>query len=183
VVGRFRNVAALTATFAVVLGVGAGCSQREGGAPTLAPIATTTSIPQSGILSGPTTTEAGPSKAAGQSLAQIASDFDEAVSNRDFCALLNAMNSDLPDTDNHAEVTQTYRKVADSVRVARSFVPSDMSTQWSAVMDATENAAKAAARADGQIDDPALQASFSTSDFQQASVDLNAWHDAHCSPS
>jgi hypothetical protein len=183
VAGRFGRVSVLLGAAVVLVAVGAGCSEREGGTPTLAPIVTTSSIPDSGVLSGPTTSEAGPSKPAGQSLAQIAGDFDEAVANRDFCGLLNAMNSDLPDTDNHDEVTETYRKVADSVRAARSFVPADLATQWSAVVDASENAAKAAARAKGQIDDPALQASFATSDFQQASVDLDAWNDAHCSPS
>ena len=134
------------------------------------------------MLSGPTTTELGPSKAQGQSLAAIAEDFDQAVTDRDFCGLLDAMNSDLPDTDDPTAVTETYRKVADSVRAARSFVPPDLTDQWTAVVDATETAAKAASRAKGQITDPALQASFSTAAFQSATVDLDAWNDDHCSP-
>jgi hypothetical protein len=177
-----RRVVVLTMIVVVVVGVGAGCSEREGGVPTLAPIETTTSLPDSGVLSAPTTSELGPSKAVGQSLAAIVDDFDQAVSSRDFCGLLNAMNSDLPDTDDHTAVKETYRKVADSVRAARSFVPTELVDQWSAVVDATESAAKAASRANGQIDDPALQAPFSTAAFQEATVDLDAWNDAHCSP-
>ena len=180
--GRTQRVAILTSALAVVIALGAGCSERQGGVPTLAPIQTTTSLPQSGVLGAPTTTEPSPSKAPGQSLAAIVSDFDRAVANRDFCGLLNAMNSDLPDTDDHTAVTKTYRKVADSVRAATSFVPRELSAQWSAVVDATENAAKAASRSKGRIDDPALQAPFSTAAFQQASVDLNAWNDGHCPP-
>jgi hypothetical protein len=178
---RVRRGTALAITVVMVVAFGAGCTQREGGLPSLAPLDTTTSLPQSGVLS-PTTTEPGPSKPAGQSLTEIADDFDQAVSARDFCALLTAMNSDLPDTDDHAEVVQTYRKVADSVRAARSFVPHELTDQWGAVVAATETAAKAASRAKGQIDDPALQAAFSNAEFQAASVDLDAWNDAHCSP-
>jgi hypothetical protein len=182
VADQLRRVVVVTMIVAVTVGVVAGCSEREGGTPTLAPIATTTSVPDSGVLSSPTTSEPGPSKAAGQSLAAIVDDFDKAVSGRDFCGLLNAMSSDLPDTDDHTAVKETYRKVADSVRAARSFVPAELADQWTAVVDATETAAKAASRANGQIDDPALQAPFSSAPFQEASVDLDAWNDAHCSP-
>jgi hypothetical protein len=181
VVGPARRAAALAITLAVSVGLAVGCSQREGSTPSLAPIETTTTAPESGVLS-PTTSEPGPSKAQGQSLSEIVDDFDQAVAGRDFCGLLSAMNSDLPDTDDHAAVTETYRKVADSVRAARSFVPSQLSDQWAAVVDATESAAKAASRAQGQIGDPALQASFSTAAFQAATVDLDAWNDGHCSP-
>jgi hypothetical protein len=182
VAGRATRVAILTTAVVVVIVLGAGCSEREGGVPTLAPIQTTTSLPQSGVLGAPSTTELTPSKAPGESLTAIVNDFDQAVANRDFCGLLNAMSSDLPDTDDHDAVTKTYRKVADSVRAASSFVPRSLSDQWSAVVDATANAATAASRAKGQIDDPALAASFSTSAFLQASVDLDAWHDLHCPP-
>ena len=183
--GRRRAVRAVlvaAVTVAIAAG-GVSCTKQEGdGLPPLAPLDTSTVLPQQGTLS-PTTTEPGPSKVKGLAFAQIAADFDQATSARDFCGLLGAMQADLPDVDDRQSVIDTYRKVADSVRSARAFVPSSLKDQWPAVETATENAAKAAERSGGQIDDPALQGAFGTGDFQQASVELDAWSDEHCSSS
>jgi hypothetical protein len=154
------------------------CTKEEGtGLPPLAPLETTTTVP---LNVSATTLEPGPSKAAGKAFAAISDDFDRATSARDVCGLLAAMNADLPDVDDRHSVVETYQKVAASVSRARSFVPSELSDAWTTVETATASAAKAAERSGGQIDDPALQASFSTGDFEQATTQLVAWSDEHC---
>ena len=96
-------------------------------------------------------------------------------------SVVDALDSQVPDIANHPAVTETYEIVADSVKAAATFVPTELRASWPAVVDATRQAAVQAQRAGGDIADPSIQAQFSTSSFDDAYRDTIAWTVDHCS--
>jgi hypothetical protein len=159
-------------------GLGA-CSERQGGSPQLAPIETSTTQALNGDLST-TTVDERPTKPVGSSPAQIRADFDQAVAARDFCGLLDVMNSALPDVEDRMAVVETYAKVAESMNAATEFVPEELAESWPVVVSASERASEAAERSQGDLNDPAISGAFDTGEFEQVSVELDTWEDEHC---
>jgi hypothetical protein len=157
----------------------AACSERQGGGPELAPLPTSTTLASSGDLST-TTVDDNPQKPVGSSPAQIRADLDRAVADRDFCGLLDVVNSALPDVEDRAAVVETYQKLADTMRAATSFVPKELTESWVVVVSASKRAAVAAERSQGDLSDPAMSGAFDTGEFEQVSVELDAWQDEHC---
>lgn len=158
----------------------ASCSQRRGGgSPELAPIVTSTTLALTGDLST-TTVDESPAKPVGSSPARIRAEFDRVVRARDFCGLLEVMNSALPDVEDRATVVETYAKVAESMEAATDFVPDELAETWPVVVASSKRAAVAAERSQGDLNDPSISSAFDTGEFEQASVELDTWEDENC---
>ena len=112
--------------------------------------------------------------------AQIKQEFDRAIARQDMCAVVVALDSQVPDVGDPSAVTETYRILADSMRRSSSFAPAAIAGAWKGVIDATSRAAVQAERAGGDINDPSIGAQFSTSEFDGAYRRVTAWSAVNC---
>ncbi|HKY13742.1 MAG TPA: hypothetical protein VJM33_02365 [Microthrixaceae bacterium] len=178
--GRGATTACVVAAIAASALVVGGCSRRQGSGGVVAPVVTSTTLPQSGDLNDPTLNEEGPATPQGQSPDQIRANFDRAIAASDFCELIEVMNTSLPDVQDPVAVVDTYAQVAESLEQAASFVPAELEESWVVIVEAADEAAIATARSGGVVNDPALQAAFSTAEFDAASLRLDNYDAEHC---
>jgi hypothetical protein len=112
--------------------------------------------------------------------AQIRREFDKAIADQDMCAVVVALDSQVPDVGDPSAVTETYRILADATRRSKAFAPAAIADSWNGVIDATARAAVEAERAGGDINDPSIGAQFSTSEFDEAYRQVIAWSVVTC---
>jgi len=112
--------------------------------------------------------------------AQIKREFDKAIADQDMCAVVVALDSQVPDVGDPSAVTETYRVLADATRRSKPFAPAPIAEAWNGVIDSTARAAVEADRAGGDINDPSIGAQFSTSEFDQAYRQIIAWSVVAC---
>ena len=96
------------------------------------------------------------------------------------CAVVVALDSQVPDVGDPSAVTETYRILADATRRSKAFAPEAIADSWNGVIDATARAAVEAERAGGDINDPSIGAQFSTSEFDEAYRQVIAWSFVAC---
>ncbi len=142
--------------------------------------------PRAGLLAVPSTTSGvattlDPSLPPPPSPDKIKSEFALAISSKNFCAVVQTLDSEVPDVGVRAAVTETYQILADSTKSATVILPPELTDDWPAVVEATRLAAIEATRAGGDINDPSIGAQFVTSKFDDAYNNVIAWSTDHCS--
>jgi hypothetical protein len=173
---RRRRLGTLAATI-VALAVLAGCTERQGPPPQL--VITTTTEP------GATTTTlpGGPPPLPPRTLGQVTRELDAAVSARDFCKLVVALDDAAPDASDGRTVIAAYEALAAAAHRARGFVPDELASIWPVVVSAIDEGVQAARRVGGDVQDPALRAPFLDGSFESAMSAVETWADAHCGTS
>lgn len=151
-----------------VLAAGA-CSDTDGGEPV--PVTTTTSAPD------PVETT---STIPGRTPDQIAAALDQAIARRDFCAVVAALDTAVPDVRDGAQVIEVYDTIAGAAERTASFAPEELRAAWDEVVAATRRGAEAARRAEGNLEDPILRAPFTANAFDAAMTVVEAWSDRNC---
>lgn len=141
--------------------------------------------PRAGLLAVPSTTPGvpttlDPSLPPPPTPDKIRSEFNAAISSKNFCAVVQTLDSEVPDVGVRAAVTETYQILADSTKAATAIVPAELADGWPAVVEATRLAAIEAKRAGGDINDPSIGAQFVTSSFDDAYNDVIAWSTDNC---
>jgi len=143
--------------------------------------------PKAKDLSFPTssdspTSTADPLAAPPPTPAQIRAEFNSAIARGDMCAVIEVLDSRVPDVGDRRAVVATYRIVSTSTRRAGRMTgfPADLAAAWPSVVEATRLASVEADRSRGDITDPAIGAQFATSEFDEAYRTVIAWSEAHC---
>ena len=162
---RGRGLVALAACVAVPL-LAVACTK---GSEAPLPLATTSTLPAF-------TT----SSVVGGSASAISGDLETALAAKDFCLLVAAFDSAVPLTQSDPRLVATYEELARVTAAAGPFVPADLTDQWPAIVSATAEGAKAAARVHGNLGDPALRAPFVDGGFEGAMSQVETWADTHC---
>lgn len=145
------------------------CSDDGGDEPV--PVTTTTTPPD------PSATT---STVRGQTPAEISSALDAAVSARDFCRVVAALDAAVPDATDGAQVIEVYDTIAEATERTTPFVPAELRDAWEEVTVSTRRGAAAARRADGNLEDPILRAPFTANAFDAAMTIVEAWADRNC---
>jgi regulator of protease activity HflC (stomatin/prohibitin superfamily) len=162
-----RTVLLATLTAAALL-MG-GCSDTDGGEPV--PVTTTTSAPD------PVETT---STIPGRTPDQIAAALNQAIGRRDFCGVVAALDTAVPDVRDGDQVIEVYDTIADAAERTTSFAPEELRAAWDEVVAATRRGADAARRAEGNLEDPILRAPFTANVFDAAMTVVEAWSDRNC---
>jgi hypothetical protein len=173
-------IRAALSTAIAVLALGAvGCGGSGEGAPEIADFDASSTNPLSGQLGTGDDGDA-PSPLVGDDPEVIQARFDQALASEDFCQLAEALDSSLPDVSDGDAVVAVYAKVSTSVETAVVFVPADLAEAWEAVVKAARLASVAAERSGGDIDDPALNAPFTTNSFETSFAKIDRYVEENC---
>ena len=128
----------------------------------------------------PATGDADPTADSGASPSAIRSSFDSAIAARDFCGVLTELDSVVTDLTDPASVVAAYDQLRDSVAAATSLVPAEISAPWTVLVGATQRAASAAERSDGDPKDKSLEGVFVDPDVDSAIDSIFAFEDRTC---
>lgn len=155
-----------------MLTVGVGCSADnaiDDGAE-----ATTTSAPLAAEIMEP---EPPPSADA------IVRDLEAAASGDDFCALITAVNSALPDSADPEGAIRVYDALAAAARAARRIVPPALDSVWPEMEAGAERGAAAVRAAEGDLGDSRVRAVFQGTAMRRVSEALERYQYQRCARS
>ncbi|MFN8053132.1 MAG: hypothetical protein U0Q22_16925 [Acidimicrobiales bacterium] len=164
---RWRLVVACV----LVVGVGAGCSSPDDKLPTVADVSTTTNPDDRVDMETPP-----PPMPADQIVAAL----DKAVAASDVCALLAAMDAASPTTAGAAGTIDVYKALAAATKAAQAFVPKELRIDWQQIVLSTKEGADAVTKARGDLDDPEVQAAFSSQEVVSAGDDVERYQRTNC---
>lgn len=128
----------------------------------------------------PTANDADPAPAAGASPSAIRSTFDGAISRGDFCGVLTELDSVVTDLSNPVDVIAAYDQLRDSVSAATPLVPAAITSEWTILVGATQRAAAAVERSDGDSKDKSLEGVFIDPEVDQAIDSIFEYEDRSC---
>lgn len=111
---------------------------------------------------------------------EIRAALDAAVEARDTCALAVAMDEVIPDVGDAAAVLDAYRALASSVRAAESFRPDELEDAWAELADGVDAGVEALVDAGGDLEDPAVTATFTADALQGAVRTVQRWAELNC---
>lgn len=111
---------------------------------------------------------------------EVADALDAAVAARDTCALLFALDLDLPDADDRDGAIEAYDALLAAVTAAESFIAQDLEVWWPTLLDAATRGADAVQRADGDLTHPGIAPIFTSAETQEAVAGIGRYRDESC---
>lgn len=172
--GRWSRLASVVAAAAAMVIVSAGCTSGDDPrAQRLAPRpSTTTLLLEDGVDL--------PAPLPGTPPEELRAALGAAVDARDTCALAAAMDEVIPDVDDPDAVLDAYRELLESVRRAESFRPEELADAWGELVAGVDAGVEALADAEGDLEDPAVTATFTADALQGAVRTVQRWAELNC---
>lgn len=113
---------------------------------------------------------------------EITRALQQAITDRDMCALAAAMDSGLPETNDPDAVIDAYVALQQSINAATEFRPAELAGAFDELASSLELAVAELRATVGRTDAPSVVAVFSTDAMRAAVRSVQRWQTQNCEP-